>query len=150
MLPSGAMQAIKKGQLFQYTQEHYGKFYPELPKVPFSSEYRRFKTSCRKDVKKYTLLAAKSITVHHPRTEVAKCDYVLCFVSDPYQDGETRDGWVRAEWIEPLTAFRTYEAEELNVLYNFFKEMKEQRNHLLLEKELTSLEIFQRIKERKR
>jgi len=81
---------------------------------------------------------------------VAKCDYVLCFVSDPYQDGETRDGWVRAEWIEPLTAFRTYEAEELNVLYNFFKEMKEQRNHLLLEKELTPLEDFQRIKERKR
>lgn len=158
------MQAVKVGQLFQYTQEHYGKFYSKLPKVPFSLEYSRLETSWKKQImmswshagtedletKKYTLFAAKVVTVCHPRTEVAKCDYVFCFISDPYQAGETRDGWVRTEWIEPLNAFRTYEAEELNILHNSFKEMKERRKKMILEKELTPLEIFQQMKGRKR
>lgn len=79
------------------------------------------------ETKKYTLFAAKVVTVYHPRTEVVKCDYVLCFISDPYQTGETRDGWVRPEWVEPLNTFRTSEAEELSTIQDIFKEMKECR-----------------------
>lgn len=158
------METVKKGQLLQYTQEHYGKFYPKLPKVPFSSDYSRLETSWKRqgimpwppsgdeslETKKYTLFAAKVVTMYHPRAEAVKCDYVLCFISDPYQAGETRDGWVRAGWVEPLNTFRTYEAEELNALHNIFNEMKERRKSGIPEKKPTPLEIFQQMKAKRR
>lgn len=153
------MQTVKKGQLFQYTQEHYGKFYKGLPNLPFSVEYSVLgigadyldKTPWFFKTKKYTLFAAKVVTVYHPMTKVLKCDYVFCYISDPHQNSETREGWVRANWIEPLTTFQSYEAESLSTVQGIFEEMKKRQKEEPPERELTPLEIFQqKIKGRKR
>jgi len=151
------MQAIKKGQLLQYKRKYYGRFYSELPKVPFDDDYKLLFSSLKgygpppwflreeTQTKKYTLFVAKVVTIYHPRTDLLNCDYVLCFISDPYEAGETREGWVRSGWVEPLNSFQTYEDEERNAVQEVFQNLKENSQ----KKKLTPLEVFQELKKKK-
>lgn len=82
----------------------------------------------RAQTKKYVLFVGKIVWIQHPRIFVPGCgtNYALCFISDPYQDGETIDGWVQTSWLEPLTESPTYEHEaRQHVLEVFQRQTKE-------------------------
>lgn len=137
---------ILPGQLLQYKFEHYGKFYAKLPKVPFEPSCQRlsayggssadrwaalaagtltnkYQALDEGNTQKYVLMSAKVVTVPHRRIEIIKCDYILCFISNPYNQGETVDGWVRPEWVEPLNTFGNYSLEQKAEVQKLFKKM---------------------------
>lgn len=115
---------VKKGMLLQYHPDHYGKYYPDCPVVPFYLGYKSMNSASallavtweqklKQETKKFVLFVGKVVRVQHPRISLprAGCEYALCFISDPYSNGETIDGWVQPGWLETLTESPTYEHE---------------------------------------
>lgn len=126
------------GSLLQYKEKCYGRFHPRLPKIPF--EKHQFLPSTHRNAfdaypliragipvseidttrKKFVLFCAQVVRVVHPKIPDVGCNYFKCFISDPYANSETVDGWVREEWIEPLNEFSTYKEEHLKQIQETF------------------------------
>ena len=119
------------GSLLQYKEEFYGRYHPKLPAIPFDSHL--FLSSTHKNIfslypqiangyrpspketarKKFVLFCSQVEQVAHPSTPLISCKYLNCFISDPYTEGETIDGWVRENWVEPLNEIDTYYEENI-------------------------------------
>lgn len=122
------------GSLLQYRENCYGRYHPKLPVVPFDNHH--FLASTNRNVfelqtlthtgafvsakqqarKKFILFCAQVDRVLHPRTSLVGCNYLKCFISDPYVAGATIDGWVREEWVEPLNEEPTYYDEHMKMI----------------------------------
>lgn len=122
---------IEKGKLYQYKADHYGKVYPEQPTKMCSDGFIHLGMSASRmwhraesKVLKFTLFVTKVVTLKHPLAPLYTCTYVACLISDPYNEGDTQEKWVRADWLEPLTPFQSYQAETLSVARKLFEKMK--------------------------
>lgn len=151
------MSEIRVGSLLQHKINHYGKYYPRLPRVPWSPDYMFLKNSfettdkqliesllkyqednffefkekgfygIKKDQKKFGILAAKIEKVFHPMLPSRPCIYVKCFISDPYIEGETIDGYVQADWMEVLTENVEYKQDSLSKAREAYFKLKQKK-----------------------
>lgn len=125
------------GALLQYKENYYGRYYPKLPKVPFAtSSFLPSTHQCSWNAyalmqsgqailpeiirKKYVLFCAQVVYVPHPKTSLVGCNYLKCFISDPYVNGETIDAWVQEKWVEPLNEIQTYKEENLKKIREIY------------------------------
>lgn len=134
--------SVTAGSLLQYKEEHYGRYYRSIPKVPFENRYEFLKTinnnvlslrltpdspaPSRKETarKKYVLFCSEKTWVQHPLVDTLGCYYIKCFISDPY-DNDTTDGWLREEWVEPLNQLGTYYEENVLKVRKHIKEINQ-------------------------
>lgn len=132
---------MKPGLLLQYKENCFGWYYPKLPKEVFAAHhllpsvhqnvfgvYDAIKAGKVVDTsrKKYVLISAETITLSRVDLPSVKCDYTKCFISDPYMNNETIDGWIRKEWVEPLNENITYKEDNLEHIR--FLLMKNKKN----------------------
>ena len=134
-LTNGRPVGMKVGSLLQYKEDCYGRYYSRLPRIPFSpdvqymtsthkgsfEDYSLFKAGLLpnneiRGRRKFTLISTQRVVIPHPRIPSITCAYIKCFISDPYVNGETTDGWLQESWVEPLTELTTYREEHLKVL----------------------------------
>lgn len=139
---------IDVGSLLQYKEACYGRFHNKLPKLPF--EHHQFLPSINQNVfmlhplkqfttlsprdtarKKFVLFCAQIVRVQHPRTSLVGCNYLKCFISDPYIEGETTDGWVREEWVEPLNELGTYYDENIKRVKEKYNQLRSREKQLI-------------------
>lgn len=130
------------GSLLQYKERFYGRFHSKLPKIPF--DHHQFLASINQNVlniplsmlqsgyrpspretarKKYVLFCTQIVRVEHPTISTVGCNYLKCFISDPYVAGDTTDGWIRDEWVEPLNELETYYDENARMIQEKLKSM---------------------------
>jgi hypothetical protein len=129
------------GALLQYKENYYGRYHPKLPKIPFATHNFLASThQCSWDAyalmqsgqhtvlpevvrKKFVLFCAQVVYVAHPKTPLIGCNYLKCFISDPYVNGETIDGWIQEKWVEPLNEISTYQEEHKQIVRNLYLAM---------------------------
>jgi hypothetical protein len=153
------------GALLQYKENYYGRYHPKLPNIPFAThnflssthqgswdaftlmQTRQTLSQVQVVRKKFILFCAQAICVPHPKIPLIGCNYLKCFISDPYVNGETIDGWVQERWVEPLNELPTYQEEHMKTIrdmyvslskegrkrtpeqmYEFFQEMQKAKN----------------------
>ena len=130
---------MKPGSLLQYKEKHHGWYYPSLPKELFAKHYllpsihnnvfdvfNDIKAGRKVDTsrKKYVLISAEKVELVHSEFPVIKCAYFKCFISDPYSNNETIGGWIREEWVEPLSENSTYREDNLEHVRSILNRMK--------------------------
>ena len=138
-LTNGRPVGMKVGSLLQYKEDCYGRYYGSLPRIPFSpdvmymasthkgsfEDFALFKAGLlpSKEIRgrrKFNLFCTQRVEIPHPRIPSITCVYLKCFISDPYVNGETTDGWLQESWVEPLTEVLTYREEHLRVLQDTY------------------------------
>lgn len=125
------MNEIVKGKLYQYRADHYGKIYHSCPTKLFSDEHTTLGQSASRQwvlpgsvVLKFTLFVTKVVVLKYALAPLYTCTYASCLISDPYNEGDTQEKWVRPEWLEPLTAFQSYQGESLSLAKKLFEQIK--------------------------
>jgi hypothetical protein len=130
------------GSLFQYKQECYGKYYRTLPRAVFNADFSLMASTHQSSIeefklrqngfivveantgrKKFSLFCTSESLVLHPKVPLIKCNYLKCYISDPYRDGHTIDGWVQEQWVEPFNEIPTYREENMKTLKDVYLEL---------------------------
>jgi hypothetical protein len=79
--------------------------------------------------KKYVLFCSQVVWVHHPSVDTIGCNYIKCFISDPYTN-DTTEGWIREDWVEPLNEFGTYYEQNLLAAKPLLQKLMENKNKI--------------------
>lgn len=113
--------AITRGMLAQYKLPYHGLFYNQKPSNVFEQCYGALPgyttpgmlLSVHEDIPKFILHVVDVFIIHHPKMLSVKTRYFKCFITIPQltdkrsfhvasDESETRLGYVRDEWVEPL------------------------------------------------
>jgi hypothetical protein len=113
--------AITRGMLAQYKLPYHGLFYKNKPSNVFEELYGvlpgyttpSMMLSVHDEIPKFVLHVVDAFTIHHPKMLSVKTRYFKCFITVPQltdkrsfhmvtEESETRLGYVRDEWVEPL------------------------------------------------
>lgn len=157
------LENMTVGSLLQYKERFYGRFHPQLPKIPF--DHHQFLTTINQNAfniplsmlrngyqpspkemsrKKYVLFCTQIARVEHPVITNVGCNYLKCFISDPYIEGDTTDGWIREEWVEPLNELGTYYEENERFVQEKLKSMIKQEPTKLSPQDFKELQDIKR------
>jgi hypothetical protein len=150
------------GALLQYKDEFYGRFFAKKPLNPFSQNFTLMNTVHESSFsafrnkqlglpydygrKKYVLFPTQKELIAYPRAPSIKCSYLKCFISDPYIENETIDGWVQEAWLEPLNNFSTYFEEFREEIKEIIKRKAEEPSKNVAV--LSPIEVYRSLQKR--
>lgn len=165
---------IELGKMYQYKPEHIGKSYSKKPRTPFAVEdglslYESRhvltygnpfakeapweKSYYKSNQEKILVLPCKIEKVYHPLIRSVYGTYIYATISYS-REKEWKTGWLRAEWIEPLSELdETYE-ESMRKLWaknahSALLKVEEKIKTASAKPSRTPLELFEEMQARK-